>query len=67
MFHPNTFKNKIVLVTGGRSGIGYQIAKDFLSLGAKVVICSRKTDKLQAAAEKLAEFGEVIHQSCDIR
>ena len=66
-FQANTFQDQVVLITGGRSGIGYQIAKDFLSLGAKVVICSRKTDKLQAAAEKLSEFGEVIHQSCDIR
>ena len=34
MFAKDTFKNKHILVTGGRSGIGFQIAKDFLKLGA---------------------------------
>ncbi len=67
MFKTDTFKDKIVLVTGGRSGIGFQTAKDFLLLGAKVVICSRKEDKLKIAAEELAEFGELSFQACDIR
>ena len=42
MFAKDTFKNKHILVTGGRSGIGFQIAKDFLQLGANVIIASRK-------------------------
>ncbi len=67
MFKSDTFKNKVVLVTGGRSGIGFQIAKDFLTLGAKVVICSRKEDKLKIAAEALARYGELSYQACDIR
>jgi len=67
MFKEDTFKDKIVLVTGGRSGIGFQIAKDFLTLGACVFICSRKEDKLMAALEELKVFGEAYAQSCDIR
>jgi len=67
MFQQDSFKDKIVLVTGGRSGIGYQIAKDFLLLGAKVIICSRKEDKLKLAAEELNEFGTVQAFPCDIR
>jgi len=67
MFKRDTFKDKVVLVTGGRSGIGYQIAKDFLQLGAKVMICSRKEDKLKTAAEELTAFGELSYQPCDIR
>ncbi len=67
MFKENTFKNKVALVTGGRSGIGFQIAKDLLLLGAKVVICSRKEEKLIKAKEELSAFGEVYAMACDIR
>ncbi len=67
MFHQDTFKDKVALVTGGRSGIGFQIAKDLLQLGAKVVICSRKAEPLKVAAESLAEFGNISHHPCDIR
>ncbi|MFK7770959.1 MAG: SDR family NAD(P)-dependent oxidoreductase, partial [Saprospiraceae bacterium] len=42
MYQENLFKNKHVLVTGGRSGIGYGIAKQYLQLGASVTIASRK-------------------------
>lgn len=67
MFQKNTFKDKVALVTGGRSGIGFQIAKDLLIMGAKVVICSRKEKPLMKALEELSAFGEVEATPCDIR
>lgn len=67
MYSKESFKDKVVIVTGGRSGIGYAIAKQMLSLGAKVVISSRKEDLLKTAAEELASFGEVSYKACDIR
>jgi len=67
MFKQDTFKNQVALVTGGRSGIGFQIAKDLLLMGANVIICSRKAEPLAEAAKQLSEFGEVSHQPCDIR
>ncbi len=67
MYQPNLFKDQVVLVTGGRSGIGYGIAKQFLELGAKVMICSRKEDLLKTAAEELSAFGECASYPCDIR
>jgi len=67
MFKENTFKDKVALVTGGRSGIGFQIAKDLLLLGAKVVVCSRKEDLLLKAKEELQTFGETYALPCDIR
>ena len=67
MYQNDLFKDKIALVTGGRSGIGFAIAKQMLLLGAKVIICSRKAEPLELAAAELAAFGEVSFLPCDIR
>lgn len=67
MYTDNLFKDKVVLVTGGRSGIGYGIAQQYLRLGAKVFICSRKEKELQEAADQLKKSGEVACYPCDIR
>lgn len=40
----------IVLVTGGSSGIGAEIARQFRALGHDVIICGRNEEKLAAAA-----------------
>lgn len=67
MYADNLFRDKVVLVTGGRSGIGYGIAEQFLELGAKLFITSRKEEKLRVANEKLNESGECHCHPCDIR
>ncbi len=67
MFDRQLLKDKIVLVSGGRSGIGFQIASSCLSYGATVYICSRKKDKLEEAAEKLNEIGPCHAIAGDIR
>lgn len=67
MFANNLFQDKVVLVTGGRSGIGYGIAKTMLQLGAKVTIASRKEEPLKKAAEELSAFGSCDYKACDIR
>jgi citronellol/citronellal dehydrogenase len=67
MYSKDLLQNKVALVTGGRSGIGFAIAKQFLQLGAKVFICSRKAEELQKAAVELSAFGECHAQPCDIR
>lgn len=63
----DSFQNKVILVTGGGSGIGYSIAKQFLENGAKVIITGRNEEKLQKAIEQLSTFGEVTSHICDIR
>ncbi|WP_433609859.1 SDR family oxidoreductase [Prescottella agglutinans] len=51
------FAGRSVLVTGGGSGIGLGIAQTLVADGAHVTICGRSTDKLSAAAEKIAASG----------
>ncbi len=49
---------KVVLVTGGGTGIGKACAESFLKAGYAAVIAGRRNDKIQQAAEELAEdFG----------
>lgn len=67
MFQSNLFKDKVALVTGGGSGIGFTIAQQLLQLGATVIISSRKEDKLKTALEKLSVFGNCRYLVCDIR
>lgn len=67
MILQDSFQDKIVLVTGGGSGIGFSIVKQFLENGAKVIITGRNEEKLQKAIEKLQDAGEVTYQICDIR
>lgn len=67
MFASSLFENKIILVSGGRSGIGFAIAKAYLQYGAQVFIASRKKELLQKAAEELKQFGQCHAVTCDIR
>jgi NAD(P)-dependent dehydrogenase (short-subunit alcohol dehydrogenase family) len=61
------FEGKTALVTGGRSGIGFAIAKRLLQEGATVIITSRKAEPLQQAAKDLSVFGNCLWHACDIR
>lgn len=46
-------QNRVALVTGGSSGIGYAIAKSFLKNGAEVIIVGKNKEKLEQAKDKL--------------
>ena len=67
MFEKESFKNQIILVTGGGSGIGFTIAQKYLELGAKVWIASRKQERINKAIQELSAFGEVHGATMDIR
>lgn len=47
------FKNKVVLVTGGSSGLGFAIAETFASQGADVIITGRRQPQLDEAVSRL--------------
>ena len=52
------FKNKVVLVTGGGTGIGKKTAQLFLEQGAKVVINGRRKDVLENTGRELDPAGD---------
>jgi NAD(P)-dependent dehydrogenase (short-subunit alcohol dehydrogenase family) len=69
MLNKNALKDKVVVVTGGGTGLGKSMTKYFLELGAKVVITSRKMDLLEKTAKELSNLtgGDVLPIQCDIR
>ncbi len=59
--------NKVAIVTGGTKGIGYAIAEQLVRHGAKVFICARSRDEIEAAIGRLSEHGTVAGKMCDMR
>lgn len=69
MFKEDTLKDKTILITGGGSGLGLEMAKKFASLGAGIAICGRTESKLENAAKEIDAKGEgqVETYVCDVR
>ncbi len=58
---------KTALVTGASSGLGRQFALTLARAGAKVALCARRTDRLEALAEEIAAFdGRAIPLQMDV-
>lgn len=51
MFSENFMKDRVVLITGGGSGLGLVMAQSFARYGATVLICSRNEEKLKKAMD----------------
>lgn len=47
--------DQCVLVTGASSGFGEAIARRFLAEGARVILCARRTERIEALAQALGE------------
>jgi uncharacterized oxidoreductase len=47
--------NNTVLITGGSAGIGFEIAKQFIARGNKVIIAGRNAERLQKAAAQIPD------------
>ncbi|MFN4198839.1 MAG: SDR family oxidoreductase [Flavobacterium sp.] len=69
MLRDNALENKVIVVTGGGSGLGKAMTKYFLELGAKVAITSRDLEKLKTTAAELVQQtgGTCLPLACDVR
>lgn len=69
MLRDNALEGKVIVVTGGGSGLGKAMTKYFLELGAKVAITSRDLEKLRTTAEELEKEtgGKCLPLACDVR
>jgi NAD(P)-dependent dehydrogenase (short-subunit alcohol dehydrogenase family) len=55
----NAWTDKVVLITGGSQGLGWQLAKAFLDQQSRVILVARNPSGLQQAADRLrAECGK---------
>ena len=62
-------RGRVAIVTGGGKGIGRQMATALAELGADLVLCARKAERCEAAAEELSAGVGVraIGMRCDVR
>jgi len=69
VFKDDLFEGKKVFITGGATGMGLGFAQAFLNHGAKVIIASRKEEKLaEASALTKEKFGkDLLWKTMDVR
>lgn len=68
MYRDGLFQDQVVLVSGAGRGLGKAIAFQFARLGAKLAICGRKPEPLEAAATALRKLGaDVLAMPATIR
>lgn len=69
VFRDGLLAGKRILITGGGTGLGKSIGRRYVELGAELVICGRRGEVLQTAAEEfLRDTGKSIETHvCDVR
>ena len=60
------FNDKVAVITGGASGLGFALAKATQARGAKLVLADIREDALLSAKDDLAENGEVLTVRTDV-
>ncbi|GBD87382.1 putative 2,4-dienoyl-CoA reductase [bacterium BMS3Abin03] len=67
MLKEDSLKDKVIVITGGGTGLGKAMGKYFVELGANLVIASRKLDVLEETAKELSiNDRNVLPVQCDV-
>lgn len=69
MLKENTFKGKVILITGGGTGLGRAIGEYLGKLGAQLIITSRDIERNKKVAEEMQDItgNKVLALQCDVR
>lgn len=66
LFQPGLLDGQVAIVSGGGSGLGRATALELAALGARVVVCGRRSEPLEQTADQ-ADGARVEARVCDIR
>ncbi len=59
---------RVAIITGGSIGLGRQMAEGLAEMGANLVLCARKKERCQQAADELKQLGVKTHAlGCDVK
>lgn len=59
---------RVAIVTGGSIGLGRQMAEALAEMGANVVLCARRKERCEKAAEELQKLGvKTLALGCDVK
>jgi|SRR5579864_5295937 len=59
---------RVAIITGGSIGLGRQMAEGLAEMGANVVLCARKKERCEQAAEELKQLGaKTLAFACDVK
>lgn len=68
VFAKDLLKDKVILITGGGSGLGLSMAEGLGAVSAQLIITGRSVERLGAATEKLRSRGIAVEPlACDVR
>jgi NAD(P)-dependent dehydrogenase (short-subunit alcohol dehydrogenase family) len=68
MFQAGLLKDRVIVVTGGGTGLGAEMARRFAELGAHPVVIGRRKEKLEEIAGQISAAGGMASAyACDVR